>query len=300
MDEIMFPAGTEIVTRIDIQGQAAGRVGVIVKSPVDSRDAYIIRLVDGFELHLKGSEFAVLKYFQRNGLDEPGSISADSDLYNCVIYRCIVGSRAYGLDTENSDIDRRGIYIAPADLYWSLYEIPEQLENKDTDESYWEIKKFLLLALKANPNILECLYTPVVETKTQIAEELLNIREVFLSKLLYQTYNGYVLSQFKKLERDIKNRGEIRTKHAMHLIRLLLSGITALRDGYIPVNIDEYRDELLAIKNGEMPWVEVNKWRLDLHREFDREYDVTRLPDRPNYTAANAFLIKVRRTTADF
>jgi predicted nucleotidyltransferase len=32
-------------------------------------------------------------------------------LYAHVIYRCVVGSRAYGLDHDESDIDLRGIYL---------------------------------------------------------------------------------------------------------------------------------------------------------------------------------------------
>ena len=54
--------------------------------------------------------------------------------------------------------------------------MPEQLENEATQEAYWEIQKFIVLALKANPNVLECLYTPLVEMKTPLADELLQMR----------------------------------------------------------------------------------------------------------------------------
>lgn len=73
------------------------------------------------------------------------------------------------------------------------------------------------MALKANPNILESLYTPLVEYTSPLAQELLDIRHIFVSKLIYQTYNGYVMSQFRKLKKDIENHGEIRWKYAMHL-----------------------------------------------------------------------------------
>jgi predicted nucleotidyltransferase len=53
------------------------------------------------------------------------------------------------------------------------------------------------MALKANPNILECLYTPIVEHVTPLAQEVLNMRATFLSRVVYQTYNGYVMSQFR-------------------------------------------------------------------------------------------------------
>ncbi|HEY7087127.1 MAG TPA: nucleotidyltransferase domain-containing protein, partial [Tepidisphaeraceae bacterium] len=174
------------------------------------------------------------------------------DLYEHVIYRCVIGSRAYGLDSDQSDTDRRGIYLPPARMQWSLWGVPEQLENQETEETYWEIQKFITLALKANPNVLECLYTPLIEHATDLARELLGMRSSFLSKMVYQTYNGYVMSQFKKLQAEIRNRGAIKWKHVMHLIRLLLSGITVLRDAFVPVRVDERRDKLLAIKQGEV------------------------------------------------
>ena len=198
-------------------------------------------------------------------------------------YRCIVGSRAYGLDTEASDTDLRGFFLPPAELQWSLYGVPEQLENPDTEEIYWELQKFLTLALKANPNILE-------------AQELLDMRAIFLSKLIYQTYNGYVMSQFKKLNKHLENHGTIRWKHAMHLIRLLLSGITALNEGYVPVRVEEHRDRLLMIRAGNVPWEEVDGWRRSLHKQFDATFQATTLPERPDYERANAFLIKARRS----
>ena len=61
-----------------------------------------------------------------------------TDLYERVIYRCVIGSQAYGLADAESDVDRRGIYLPAADLHWSLYGVPEQLENDATQEAYWE------------------------------------------------------------------------------------------------------------------------------------------------------------------
>src|SRR5439155_11576163 len=116
-----------------------------------------------------------------------------ADLFQRVIYRCVIGSQAYGLAEAASDIDRRGIYLPRAELNWSLYVVPEQLENDATQEAYWELQKFLVLALKANPNVLECLYTPMVEKATPLAEELLSMRSIFLTRMVYQTFNGYVL-----------------------------------------------------------------------------------------------------------
>jgi uncharacterized protein len=298
---LILPAGTQVVTRVEIKDAAGqtlaprGAVGEIVKAPDDGSHSYRVRFVNGVEAALRRHEMTIRKQYQREAAQPGDEILAEYDLYDFVIYRCVVGSRAFGLEGEDSDIDRRGVYLPPADLQWSLYGAPEQLENEATQECYWELRKFLILALKANPNILECLYTPIVETATPIAQELLAMREIFLSKLIYQTYNGYVMSQFKKLEQDLRSTGAIKWKHATHLIRLLMSGVTVLKEGFVPVNVAEHRDLLLAIKRGEVEWDEVNRLRLDLHKRFDKAFADTKLPERPDYERANAFLIKARR-----
>ena len=157
------------------------------------------------------------------------------------------------------------------------------------------MQRFLVLALKANPNVLECLYTPLVEKTTPLADELLRMRSIFLSRLVYQTFNGYVMSQFKKMQADLRNQGEVKWKHVMHLIRLLISGVDVLRHGTVNVRVGEHREQLLAVRRGELPWEETEKWRLSLHRDFDRAVQTTTLPERPDYEKANEFLIKARR-----
>lgn len=288
------------MSRVEVKDSAGellclrGAVGVVVKAPTDNSHAYRVRLPNGVEVTLRRHEFSIRKHFQKEGLQQAESELAELNLYDHVIYRCIVGSRAYGLDDANSDTDRRGIYLPPAQLHWSLYGIPEQLENKDAQECYWELQKFLILALKANPTVLECLYTPLVETATPLAEELLAMRSMFLSQLIYQTYNSYVMSQFKKMEQDIRTKGEVKWKHVMHLIRLLLSGITVLKKGFVPVRVEEHRQQLLAIRRGEVSWEKINALRLSLHQEFDTAFTATDLPERPDYERANAFLLKAR------
>jgi len=294
----IVPPGTQIVASEVVAVVETGNilpsgaVGVIVRAPADATHSYRVRFVDGSEASLKRDEFRILHAVRESGIGE----RAEIDWTNFVIFRCIVGSRAYGLETDQSDVDRRGIYLPPADLQWALYGVPEQFENDETQEVYWELAKFLKLALKANPGILECLYSPLVEYTSDLARELLAMRASFLSKLVYQTYNGYVLSQFKKIAQDVRARGAIKWKHPMHLIRLLLSGITILRDGHVPVHVEEHREQLLAIRRGEMSWEQIDAWRLALHRELDDAFSHTALPDRPDFERANAFLIQSRRS----
>lgn len=121
------------------------------------------------------------------------------------------------------------------------------------------------------------------------------MRAVFLSKVIYATYNGYALSQFKKMNTGRRLHGEVNWKHAMHLIRALMAGITALHEGYLPLNVGVHREQLLAVKRGELSWEEVEAWRLSLHREFDQAVAKSGLPDRPDYSAVEQFLVAARQ-----
>ena len=302
---LILSPGTQVVALTEVRGtdgkpiHPRGAVGVIVQSPADYWHSYRVRFLDGFETAFTRKDLAILSQFKNGdviaaGVEPSAAMLAEHDLQKYVIYRCVVGSRAYGLDDDASDTDRRGVYLPPARLHWSLYGVPEQLDLAATEEVYWEAQKFITLALKANPNILECLYSPVIEFASPLAHELIEMRDRFLSKMVYQTYSGYVLSQFKKLQADLRNQSAVKWKHVMHLLRLLHAGVTVLESGTLVVDAGPLRERLLAIKRGEVPFDECEAWRKELHSQFDRAFEQTNLPDRPDYEAANAWLLRAR------
>ena len=299
---LVLPLGTQVVTRIAVKTTGGvvlprGAVGVIVTVPDRPDIGYEVRFPDGIVSMFTRDQLSIRKQVQQDVLGAENV--AHEPLFGYVIYRCIIGSRAYELDGPDSDIDRRGIFLPPARLQWSMAGVPHFIERPATEEAYWELQRFLELALKANPNVLECLWTPLVEFATPLAHELLAMRDAFLSQLIYQTYNGYVMSQFKKLEADVRTSGTIKWKHAMHLVRLLLAGITVLEEGTVPLGVAAHRDQLLAIRRGELPWEEINAWRLSLHQRFDAALATTHLPSRPDTERVNAFLVKARRSMVE-
>ena len=319
---LIYPAGTRVVVRKDVPASngrvahPAGAVGVVVRCPVDRTHAYRVRFSDGFEAPVRHEQLVRLAEYktvqsrpaqaqtaqahpaQATADESPAATDAapiDANLQDRVILRCVIGSRAYGLDDETSDTDRRGVYLPSAERHWSLFGVPEQLENDATQEAYWELQKFLVLALKANPNVLECLYSPLVEHATPLGKELLAMRDAFLSKLIYQTFSGYVASQFKKMQTDLRNQGRVKPKHVMHLIRLLISGTRVLTEGRLMMDVGDHRERLMSIKRGDTPLDEADHWRRELQDDFGRAFQTTDLPDRPDYERVNAFLIDARR-----
>jgi uncharacterized protein len=297
----IIPPGTHVVLRVDKplgEGDVRprGSVAIVVASPPDNRSPYMLRFADG---QTCAARFRELSLRRREVEDE--LLRGDLDLKPFISYRCQVGSRAFGLATEDSDDDIRGIYLPPARLHWSLYRLPEQLEFADDakDEVYWELEKFLRLALKANPNVLETLWTPRVLHADETAQGLRTLRGAFLSKHVYKTYSGYVLSQFRRMANAQEKTGGYKAKHAMHLIRLLYSGIEALRTGEIRIDVAEHRAELLAIKAGDCSFEQAKARALALDREFQQAFLNTRLPEQPDFARVDKFLIEARRRMVD-
>ncbi len=114
-----------------------------------------------------------------------------------IILECISGSKAYGLDTPQSDTDIRGVFILPKAHIYGLNYV-EQVADKKNDIVYYELGRFIHLLVKNNPNILELLATPEdkILTKHPIIDRLLP--EIFLSKQCKNTFGGYALAQIHK------------------------------------------------------------------------------------------------------
>lgn len=124
-----------------------------------------------------------------------------------LVFEVIAGSKAYGLNTAKSDTDIRGVFILPKDMYYGL-EYTGQVNNETNDIVYYELKRFMELLAKNNPNILEMLNTPsnCVLQKHELMDMLKP--EIFLSKLCEQTFANYAYTQIKKaygLEKKIVN-----------------------------------------------------------------------------------------------
>ncbi|MDX6353653.1 MAG: uncharacterized protein QOF98_556 [Streptomyces sp.] len=214
------------------------------------------------------------------------------------VYACVMGSRAFGLATDTSDTDRRGVFVAPTALFWRFEKPPTHVTGPQDEQFSWELERFCALALRANPNLLECLHSPLVEYADETGRELLDLREAFLSRRAEATFRGYAAQQLGKLEADIRHHGEPRWKHAMHLLRLLISCRDLLRTGRLAIDVGEQREPLLAVKRGERSWEEIRAWMRTLHEEVDAEAGRTPLPEEPDQPRVEDFLLRVRRASA--
>ncbi len=84
----------------------------------------------------------------------------------------------------------------------------------------------------------------------------------------------------------------------MHLLRLLTSARDRLRTGVLTVDVGDRREELLAVKRGEVPWAEVETRMNRLVREAEEAASHTPLPGEPDRRRVEDFLIRTRRDSA--
>lgn len=296
VDAPELPVGTQVVLRTALDGAQRGTTGRVGGRSPDGR--YTVRLADGRDVTGRRDDLALRRAYQ----EEIALGTAGRDPHALVarhtIYAAVVGSRAYGLATAGSDTDLRGVYAAPAEAFWSLVKPPAHVEGPEPDQFSWELERFCELALKANPNLLEVLHSPLPVVRTPLGEELLDLRGAFLSQLVHQTYSGYVISQFTKIEGDLRRDGVPRWKHVMHLLRLLTAAAELLEHGRVVVDVGDDREYLLAVRRGEIPWAEVERRRLALHRRLDDALARTPLPAAPDAARVDAWLRSVRARSA--
>jgi predicted nucleotidyltransferase len=114
-----------------------------------------------------------------------------------LLFECISGSKAFGLDTPQSDTDLKGVFYLPREQFYGLNYIP-QVSNGTNDEVYYELGRFVELLTRNNPNILEILATP--DNCVLYRHPLMNRLDIgmFLSKLCKDTFAGYAITQIRK------------------------------------------------------------------------------------------------------
>lgn len=207
-----------------------------------------------------------------------------------LILSVIVGSRAYGLDTPASDTDRRGVFVVPTEAFWRLDKPPTHRDGPLPEQFSWEVERFCVLALEANPTVLETLWSPLAEVVTPAGRRLLDLRGAFMSQRAHQTFARYADAQFRRLDPAAP-----KWKQAMHMIRLLLSGIHLMEHGEPLVEVGAYRERLLEVRQGRMSWEELQRWRASLMAAFERALPRSVLPAAPDRAAVEEFLIETRR-----
>lgn len=135
-----------------------------------------------------------------------------------IILMGLGGSYAYGTNNENSDIDFRGITLnLPSDLL-GLTEF-EQYEDDGTDTVIYAFNKIVKLLLECNPNTIELLGLDEDQylIKTDLGQELLDNKSLFLSKRAAKSFGGYAGAQLRRLQNALARDSMAQQEREQHI-----------------------------------------------------------------------------------
>ena len=140
-----------------------------------------------------------------------------------IILMGLGGSHAYGTNNENSDIDFRGITLQSTSDLLGLTCF-EQYDDLNTDTVIYGFNKIIKLLLECNPNTIEILGLDEEQylIKTELGQELLDNKHLFLSKRAAKSFGGYASAQLRRLQnalaRDAMKQQE-REKHILNSVK---------------------------------------------------------------------------------
>ncbi|MBO6114532.1 MAG: nucleotidyltransferase domain-containing protein [Lachnospiraceae bacterium] len=164
-----------------------------------------------------------------------------------IILLGVGGSYAYGTNNENSDIDFRGITLnLPSDIL-GLTEF-EQYEDDKTDMVIYSFNKIVRLLLDCNPNTIELLGLDDDQylIKTSLGQELLDNKDLFLSKRAAKSFGGYASAQLRRLQNAIARDSlpqQEREQHIYNSVKNALEDFARRNEMFDKGNINIYIDK---------------------------------------------------------
>jgi predicted nucleotidyltransferase len=231
-------------------------------------------------------------------------------------YRGSVAHNMYVPNTDpNSidDVDLMGVFLAPKNYYIGLGNFKTTIEKFVEEDGvvydcvYYELRHFVKLLLKGNPNVLSMLWLEPEHYvyKNYSIETLLTNRDIFSAKHVYNSFTGYAYGQLKRMEAHNKRgyMGEKRkrlvkkfgydTKNAAHLIRLLKMGVEFLERGSLNVARHEDAQFLLDIKLGKWSLEDVKDAATLLFNLARMAKNNSTLPDKPDTEKADKIVSSI-------
>lgn len=228
-----------------------------------------------------------------------------------VLFATVTGSHAFGCASEFSDYDVHGAHLLPTTQILGLDQGQDTVERKivsssdgsEIDLATHDLKKFILLLLKGNGNILEDLYSPLIVVTSPIHEELKELGKGCFTKMSAAHYKGMAYNQQRRM---LANE----VKKYIHLYRCLLMGIHLMRTGELVMDIPTLAQmydcpqvtKLIEYKYAGYIGLSDEEAAecqsiTTLTEQLEQARDASMLPDRPTQEtrqALNDLLVRVR------
>lgn len=246
--------------------------------------------------------------------DELADVQDVKDLYPGEFLRVVAGSTSAGLSLGTGDRDELGIRIEPREAVLGMERFEQHVYRTkaegepsdvgDLDLTVYGLRKYLSLACKGNPTIVNLVFIPeeFVVHQTPLADELRGMAPYFLSKAAGGAFLGYLAAQRQRLLGERGGRKPQRPrnekgydgKYASHMLRLGFQGIELLESGRITLPMpSKEREYCLAVKRGEVELDDVLTRTGELERDLADLRDLSPLRDEPDRQAINEWLADV-------
>lgn len=219
---------------------------------------------------------------------------------------CITGSRLYGTETEDSDLDIRGFTFPSPDLilgmkHWELFEYTAK--NTKEDIVIWSVMKFFKMLINGSTIAFEMLNSPdnLIIKQSDLAKEVLKHKNQFISQKTIKSILGYAQSEWRKvLGETTRKLGVIKKEHieqtgysyknAYHAIRILQEGWDLATLGYISFPLSN-REFLKALKTGKVEFKDTENIYQEELKKLE-EY-LPYVKEKPDEELINALLYRL-------
>lgn len=248
-------------------------------------------------------------------------------LYDNINYLTIMGSAAYGVSDDNSDMDVYGIVTPPVGYVfphttgeiqgfgrqiqrfeqWQQHHIKDPSKNREYDFGIYNIVKYFQLLMENNPNIIDSIYTPdrCVLYIDNVGTHLRNNRDIFLHKGAIYKFRGYAYSQMSKIKNKSNSSNPKRqesiekysydVKFGYHLVRLLLEAEMIANSHTLDIEIN--RETLKSIRKGEWSFEQLTSWFDNKMISLETVFENSTLQNTPDENKIKCILIECLEMT---
>jgi len=236
-----------------------------------------------------------------------------------VQYEVIVGSMAYGVSTDTSDMDVYGFCVPPRHIVFPhengvIHGFDEQVQGfaqymqhgiidkdarKEYDLTIFNIVKYFKLCMQNNPNMIDSLFVPqtCVLHATRVGQMVREQRKLFLHKGAWHRFKGYAFSQMKKMKTknpEGKRKAMVEefgydVKFAYHVVRLLNEVEQILTEH--DIDLQRNREQLKSIRRGEWKLEDIERHFADKELELEKMYLASTLQYGPDVDKLKQLLI---------
>jgi predicted nucleotidyltransferase len=246
------------------------------------------------------------------------SLNEHDTFKNCggvLLAELIGGSTLYGLNTKESDVDYRGLFLATDKKYTAGFELIESIvQTGDIDSSYYELLRYLKLLRKSNTQVLEILFAPddAFTLTTDIFKEIRENRFSLIdSNVLKHSLKGYVFSEMRLAtgERTGQLGGKRKAalekygfsyKNFIQILRLCVVGIKFFNEGEYMVRVkdhdEDFHNQLMEIKTQPENFTldQLKKMVEEKYKELEESMEKSAINFKFDVDLASDLMLKAR------